>query len=167
MAFWIQTWVLIPEKPKPQNNTVEPYTSKISVAYGSMAGTTISGWYWRIDSTNTNTLTERHIVIQKGKLKYAQNISGRPHDGNSGSPPNTVKKEIKKQGIWDWDANDAKRPKISKCTSFISLDTYYANQQLQNNFYLGVCCVPGSTFSEVLSTSAATSGSLAWAFSFL
>lgn len=81
--------------------------------------------------------------------------------GSKGSPPNSVKKELKEKGIWDCAANDATRPKISKCTSFISLDVYYANQQLQNNRYLGDCCIPGATFSEVMSTSIATRGNLA------
>jgi len=53
---------------------------------------TNSGWYWRIDTGNTNTKTQDHIVIQKGKFKYAQNIDGSPHDGSTGSPPNSVKK---------------------------------------------------------------------------
>ena len=120
-----------PSKKKP--STIEQTTMpNTAVAYGSMTGTTKSGWYWRIDSENTSTLTQRHIVIQKGKFKYAQNFDGKPHDGSQGSPPNTVKKELKEKGIWDWDAKDAEWK-----SKHIDLNDYYANDPIMYFYFYG------------------------------
>ena len=64
------------------------------------------GWTARIDHENSNTLTKKHIHVQKNELKFSQNIDGSPHDGSSGSPPNSVKKQLKKKLDWDWDKKD-------------------------------------------------------------
>ena len=97
--------------------SVAPYTS---IIFGSIKTTSYNGWKIRIDSANTNTNTQKHIHIQGFKKEYAQNIDGSPHDGSKGSPPNSVKKYLKKQGYWDWDANQRKYDE-----SHIDLNEYY------------------------------------------
>ena len=69
------------------------------------------GWTIYIDSKNTSTNTERHIAIEKGTEYYAQQETGKPHDkhkNSQGGPPNSIKKYLKEEGIWDWDANAQK-----------------------------------------------------------
>ena len=65
------------------------------------------GWKARLDTADQNSKTQTHIHVEKGNLKYSQNEDGSKHDGHStkGSPPNSVKKKIKKQLGWDWDGN--------------------------------------------------------------
>ena len=70
---------------------------------------TINEWRYRIDPPKTSTQTQRHIHIESGNKKYAQNEDGTRHDGSKGSPPNSVKKILKEKGVWDWDANAAKQ----------------------------------------------------------
>ena len=110
-----------------------PTPWNITIAHGRIkTDTTNSGWYWRIDTGNTNTKTQDHIVIQKGKFKYAQNIDGSPHDGSTGSPPNSVKKELKNKGIWDWDE------KASDWNSkHIYFDDYYRNNPMIYFYFYG------------------------------
>ena len=74
----------------------------LPVAFGSVKVTNYKGWSWRID---VSEYSKTHIHIFKGNKKYSQNIDGSPHDGSTGSPPNSVKKYLKEQNIWDWDAN--------------------------------------------------------------
>ncbi len=63
------------------------------------------GWEWYIHPRNTNTNVKKHIHIENCGKIYSQTIDGEPHDGSTGSPPNSVKKYLKNEGIWDWDAN--------------------------------------------------------------
>ena len=84
------------------------------------------GWKYRIDSTNSNTKSKRHIHIYKGKEIYSQNDDGSPHDGSTGSPPNSVKKELKEKSGWDWDAKEKDYQEslnaLEETTEQISLD---------------------------------------------
>lgn len=80
-----------------------------AIALGSVkTGKTKTGWKYDIHNQRDSTKTKKHIHIEKGKDKYSQNEDGSPHDGTTGSPPNSVKKELKEKGIWDWDANAEK-----------------------------------------------------------
>ena len=65
-----------------------------------------NGWKYRIDPENTNTKTKRHIHIYNGKDSYSQNDDGSPHDGSSGSPPKSVRKEVKEKSGWNWDEKE-------------------------------------------------------------
>ena len=74
-------------------------SNKVSTAVSTaiITGKNISvgkGWTARIDRPNDNTKTQKHIHVEKGKLRYSQNEDGSKHDGNSsnGSPPSSVKK---------------------------------------------------------------------------
>lgn len=69
----------------------------------------INQWEYHIHSYNSSTNTQRHIHIESGNKKYAQREDGKPHDGSKGSPPNSVKKILKQEGIWDWNANADKQ----------------------------------------------------------
>ena len=60
--------------------------------------------YYRIDPANTDTMEKRHIHIFENGKEYSQNEDGSPHKGGRGSPSNSVKKHLKKTGIWDWDS---------------------------------------------------------------
>ena len=87
-------------------------SSKVSTAVSTaiITGKNISvgkGWTARIDRPNDNTKTQKHIHVEKGKLRYSQNEDGSKHDGNSsnGSPPSSVKKTLKEKLGWDWDGN--------------------------------------------------------------
>jgi len=86
----------------------------LSIAYGSIRDGNYRGWEWRIDTSNSGTRTQTHIHIAKFDEKYSQNIDGSPHDGSTGSPPNSLKKHLKKNNIWDWDANQNKFDNNSK-----------------------------------------------------
>ena len=69
------------------------------------------GWSISIDNENTSTKGEQHIAIENGKKYYAQNKSGKPHDkhrNSKGGPPNSIKKYLKEELNWDWDANEQK-----------------------------------------------------------
>ena len=82
------------------NQPVDRYDySGLSTVY-----TLSNGWKYRIDPPNTSTKTKRHIHIYKDGYNYSQNDDGSPHDGSSDEPPNSVKKELKNKGVWDWDA---------------------------------------------------------------
>ena len=61
------------------------------------------GWKYRIDKATP--FVKRHIHVEKDGESYSQNDDGSPHDGTTGSPPNSIKKELKKNGTWDWDKN--------------------------------------------------------------
>ena len=88
------------------SNKVEPAPKSV-VALGSIkTGNTKSGWEYNIHKPDDSTKTKRHIHIKKGREKYSQNEDGSPHDGTTGSPPNSVKKELKKKGVWDWDKKE-------------------------------------------------------------
>jgi RHS repeat-associated protein len=60
------------------------------------------GWTGRIEQHGVGGGYQKHVVlIDKHGNEYAQNIDGSPHD-SSGSPPNSVRKELKKKIGWDW-----------------------------------------------------------------
>lgn len=66
------------------------------------------GWYADIDSADTNTKTQRHVHLYKGRKNWSQNEDGSPHDknGNSpGSPPNNVLERLKEKTGWNWNDN--------------------------------------------------------------
>ena len=68
----------------------------------------LGNFIYRIDSPNATTVEKRHIQIFEDGKEYTQNEDGSPHKGNKGGPSNTVKKKLKKEGIWDWDGNKSK-----------------------------------------------------------
>lgn len=72
---------------------------------GSVKTKLSAGWEYRIDPENSNFKLQRHIHIEKDDLNYAQNNDGTVHDKkkSSGTPPKSVRKELKEKGIWDWD----------------------------------------------------------------
>ena len=92
------------------NNTIyeDPHNAGIneSIFGGSIVNNLGGdGWKYRIDSTNTSTLTRRHIKIYNDHYQYSQNDDGTPHDDDNnspGNPPGWITKQLKKQGIWDW-----------------------------------------------------------------
>ena len=113
-------------------NDEEPFLSakaSMSIAFGSIRTTSYKGWNWRIDAADTSTNTRRHIHIKGYGKEYIQNIDGSPHDKSrsSGSPPNTLKKYLKKEGIWDWDANQKKyeNSQVNLNNEFKSMQTLY------------------------------------------
>jgi RHS repeat-associated protein len=65
------------------------------------------GWTMRVEQHGSGPGMQKHVVlIDKSGKEYAQNDDGSPHDKPS-SPPNSIKKAIKK-GVgkapkWDWD----------------------------------------------------------------
>ena len=98
--------VTIAQKMGYGPNDYVPFLSlknTIPVGLGTVKTASYKGWTWRID---INQYSQKHIHIQKFAQQYSQNIDGSPHDGSSGSPPNSVKKYLKEKGIWDWDANE-------------------------------------------------------------
>ncbi len=60
------------------------------------------GWKYRIDNVDPRK-GKRHIHVFKGRDSYSQNDDGSPHDGSTGSPPNSVKKLLKEKANWDWE----------------------------------------------------------------
>lgn len=86
------------------------YNDDKSLSYGATAGAAAGikielsqGWTARIDPENAQSGTKRHIHVERRKEKFAQNKDGSPHDGSSGSPPKSVRKELKEKANWDWD----------------------------------------------------------------
>lgn len=75
------------------------------------------GWKYRIDPANSSKGEQRHIHVWKNGDEYSQNDDGSPHKGG-GTPPNSVKKELKEKAGWDWDAKEKS----------------YRNNQLKFNF---------------------------------
>ncbi len=65
-----------------------------------------NGWTGRIERNLSGGRRDRHVHISKGKVSYAQNEDGSPHDGSMGSPPNKQKKNLSSQKGWDWDAKE-------------------------------------------------------------
>ena len=63
------------------------------------------GWKYRIDPQNSSKGEQRHIHVWKNGDEYSQNDDGSPHKGG-GSPPNSVKEELKEKAGWDWDAKE-------------------------------------------------------------
>ena len=76
------------------------------VALGGIKVSLSGGWEVRIDKPKDSTKTQRHIHVEKKGAKYAQNDDGSPHDGSKGSPPSSVKKQLKKKFNWDWDKKE-------------------------------------------------------------
>jgi hypothetical protein len=64
------------------------------------------GWKGAIERDTSGARYDRHAHVWKNDAKYAQNEDGSPHDGSTGGPPSSVKKELKKQKSWDWDAKE-------------------------------------------------------------
>ena len=111
------------------------FKNSIFISYGSVRNTSYKGWSYRIDN---NKYGQKHIHIEKFEQKYSQNIDGSPHDGSSGSPPNSVKKYLKEKGIWDWDANEQNYNNSIKEIEFVQMysDTgqvMYIDKSLTNS----------------------------------
>lgn len=64
------------------------------------------GWSGRIERDSSGGRYDKHAHVYKGNEAYAQNEDGSPHDGSKGGPPSSVKKDLKKQKSWDWDAKE-------------------------------------------------------------
>ena len=65
------------------------------------------GWTGRIErDASGGNHGRKHVHVYNGKESYAQNEDGSPHDGSKGSPPNSVKKELKNKKSWDWEAKE-------------------------------------------------------------
>lgn len=65
------------------------------------------GWKGRIErNTSGVNFGKKHIHIYNGKLSYSQNEDGSPHDDSTSSPPNKIKKYLKENKNWDWDAKE-------------------------------------------------------------
>ena len=79
---------------------------ELYIAYGGVEVELKNGWSFRIDPARPNQKVKRHIHIYKNNEKYAKCIDGSPHDGNTGGPPNSVKKEVFKKTGWDWDKKE-------------------------------------------------------------
>ena len=83
------------------------------------------GWYYRIDSQETSTQTQRHIHIwNEKKVEYIQNEDGSPHDkhkGQKGKIPNWLNKKIKQKAGWDYNKN---RKSFFEKTSIAYTDSY-------------------------------------------
>ena len=82
--------------------------SRFGIGIGAVTYGSYKGYTWNIHTVDTSTKTNKHIHIEAFGKTYSQNIDGSPHDGSTGSPPNTMKKHLKERGIWDWDANQEK-----------------------------------------------------------
>lgn len=100
------------EEQKAQQAAREYYVSTAVAGAGLLKEfTTRSGWEIRFDSGNTNTKTQNHVHVTKGKKWYAQNEDGSPHDGSQGSPPDKVKEDIFKKSGWDKKAAECEKKK--------------------------------------------------------
>ena len=97
----------------------------------------INGWDYRIDNADTTTGVKKHIHIFQGKKIYSQCVDGQPHDGSTGSPPNSVKKVLKKNGVWDWDK---KAKQYENAQNAMELPTDLSNDPLYRFFV-----IPGPT----------------------
>lgn len=58
---------------------------------------------------------------EKNGDKFSQKDDGGPHD-QGGSPPNSVKKELKEKTGWDWDAKAKSYKESQKSSPSIELD---------------------------------------------
>ena len=76
----------------------QPDPLKYAMLIAVQKGITIDGWYVRIDPPK-GTTGKRHIHIERGDIRCAQNIDGTRHDGTKcpHKPPNTIKKKLKKR----------------------------------------------------------------------
>ena len=79
------------------------------------------GWKYRIDPANPSKGEKRHIHVYKDGEDYSQNDDGSPHKGG-GSPPNSVKKELKEKSGWDWDAKAKAYKESQKSSPSVQLD---------------------------------------------
>ena len=68
------------------------------------------GWIARIERDLSGAHGLRHIHLQKEDKYFAQIETGKPSHYNKwsdpGGPPNSVKKKLKKELDWDWDAKE-------------------------------------------------------------
>ena len=78
-----------------------------SVRYGHDYSLGVKGWGFQFHKADDTTLSQKHVHIYGPKKDYSQNEDGSPHhkDQPPGGPPNSMKKELKKQTGWDWDKN--------------------------------------------------------------
>ena len=73
-----------------------------------------SGWRARIDGASSNGRVQRHIHIwKKGGPSYSQNEDGSVHDGQSGNPPEWVRRKLRELRKWNWRENSTPAPATS------------------------------------------------------
>lgn len=90
--------------------------------YGDSSWVPMSkGWSYRICPENPDLRIQRHIHVKKNGDKFSQKDDGGPHD-QGGSPPNSVKKELKEKTGWDWDAKAKSYKESQKSSPSIELD---------------------------------------------
>ena len=90
--------------------------------YGDSSWVPMSkGWRYRICPKNPYLRVKRHIHVEKNGDKFSQNDDGSPHD-QGGSPPNSVKKELKEKAGWDWDAKAKSYKESQKSSPLVELD---------------------------------------------
>lgn len=90
--------------------------------YGDSSWVQMSkGWRYRICPKNPDLRLDRHIHVEKNGDKFSQNDDGSPHD-QGGSPPNSVKKELKEKAGWDWDAKAKSYKESQKSSPSIEFD---------------------------------------------
>lgn len=90
--------------------------------YGDSSWVPMSkGWSYRICPENPDLRIQRHIHVKKNGDKFSQKDDGGPHD-QGGSPPNSVKKELKDKTGWDWDAKAKSYKESQKSSLSIELD---------------------------------------------
>ena len=90
--------------------------------YGDSSWVPMSkGWSYRICPENPDLRIQRHMHVKKNGDKFSQKDDGSPHD-QGGSPPNSVKKELKDKTGWDWDAKAKSYKESQKSSLSIELD---------------------------------------------
>ena len=81
--------------------------SAFNIGYAGVSISLGKGWWYHFDPMNVAKGEVPHIQIHgPDKTVYAQRIDGKykgPY-GKNGDPPNSIKKKIKDQTGWDWDA---------------------------------------------------------------
>ena len=118
------------------------------------------GWTAHIHSPVSSS-DQYHIHVKKDGREYIQNVDGTLHHENKkpGEPPNSVKKNLKEKGIWDWDGKAEKHRGTD--TENIVFDPRFGvllnyENRNQNNDYYGLyglyyipidLCLPGISFS--------------------
>ena len=94
---------------------------------------------------------QRHVhIIKKGKEVANQNDNGTPHHANKnkkGEPPASIKKELKKQTGWDWDAKNQSHNAISFDEAAKQYEYFYYSPGANPAPYHGYSWSPSFNFS--------------------
>lgn len=90
-------------------------------------------WRCRIAPPKPECGEDRPIHVEGHGRKHSQNDDGSNHGPYKGEPPNSVKKEMRERGIWDWDGKKQayrERQRASRSQIFVPVAEAVVNTMI-------------------------------------